>query len=246
MFRNIRGWIDAITHDPLHALLEIAFMVVALLMSLILHEVGHGYVALKCGDPTAKMMGRLTLDPRKHLDPIGAICMFFIGVGWAKPVPINPYNFKNRNRDIILVSVAGICVNLILFLLSGLLLTVTMKVDGTAEFYRYTYEAGGSSLYSFNGQSPVIRYIQLFLWYLLNFNISLAVFNLIPVPPLDGFRLVNQIFFRGELNLSPQTMQIIHFAFLFICLSGVLSTAFGRVLDFCVRHVMLLFLGIFT
>ena len=75
------------------------FMIAALLLSLILHELGHGFVALKCGDPTAKMMGRLSLDPRKHLDPIGAICMFFPGIGWAKPVPINPYNFRRRDRD---------------------------------------------------------------------------------------------------------------------------------------------------
>jgi len=246
MFRNISGWISQLSQDPVNTLIEIVFMIAALLLSLILHEIGHGFVALKCGDPTAKMMGRLTLDPRKHLDPIGAICMFFIGIGWAKPVPVNPYNFRNRSRDTVLVSFAGIGVNLILFLLSGLLLTLTMKAEGLAEVYKSLYEQGFSSLYSYSGQSPVIKYLQLFLWLMLNFNLSLAVFNLIPVPPLDGFRLVNQIIFKGELNLSLQAMQIIHFAFLFICLSGLLSTAFGKVLDFCVRHAMLLFLGIFA
>ena len=121
MFRNIGAWISSLRTDPLGTLVEIVFMIVALLLSLILHELGHGFVALKCGDPTAKMMGRLSLDPRKHLDPIGAICMFFLGIGWAKPVPINPYNFRHRDRDMLLVPFAGIFVNLILFLLSTFL-----------------------------------------------------------------------------------------------------------------------------
>ena len=104
MFRNLGAWWNSLQSDPLGTLIEIVMMIAALLLSLILHEIGHGYVALKCGDPTAKMMGRLTLDPRKHLDPIGAICMFFLGIGWAKPVPINPYNFKKRDRDMVLVA----------------------------------------------------------------------------------------------------------------------------------------------
>ena len=121
MFRNISGWISSFRIDPLGTLLEIAFMIIALLLSLILHEIGHAVVALRCGDPTAKWMGRISLDPRKHLDPIGMICMFFLGIGWARPVPVNPNNFRHRNRDMILVSFAGIFVNLILFLLSTFL-----------------------------------------------------------------------------------------------------------------------------
>ena len=87
------------------------FYVFCILFSLIIHECAHGWVALKCGDPTAKWMGRLTLDPRKHLDPIGTLCMLFMRIGWAKPVPINPRNFRNYRRDYILVSFAGIAVN---------------------------------------------------------------------------------------------------------------------------------------
>ena len=218
MFRNIGTWISSIQRDPLGTILEIVFMIVALLMSLILHEMGHAVVALKCGDPTAKMMGRISLDPRKHLDPIGMICMFFLGIGWARPVPINPYNFRHRDRDMILVSFAGIFVNLILFLISTFL-------------YVLCYKAGGT----------VIRYVQKFLMILLSYNISLAVFNLVPVPPLDGYRLVNQIFFKGRLDLNPQTMQIIHYGFLFVCLSGVLSTAFSRVCSFFMLHTANLF-----
>ena len=223
MFRNIGTWISSFRTDPLGTLLEIVFMIVALLISLILHEIGHGFVALKCGDPTAKWSGRLTLDPRKHLDPIGMICMFFLGIGWARPVPINPYNFKHRSRDMILVSVAGIVVNLLLFLTSTFLYVLSFRASGA-----------------------VIGYVRQFLIILLSYNISLAVFNLVPVPPLDGYRLVNQIFFKGDLDrrMSPQTMQIIHFAFLFICLSGTLSKTFSTVCNFCMVNTANLFVRI--
>lgn len=208
MFRNISVWIQSLRADPAGTLLEILFMIVALLLSLILHEIGHGFAALKCGDPTAKIMGRLSLDPRKHLDPVGMICMFLLGIGWAKPVPINPYNFRKRNRDMILVSFAGIFVNLVLFLISTFLYVLLYRQSGAAAVYA-----------------------RQFLMILLTYNISLAVFNLVPVPPLDGYRLVNQIFFHGDLDrrMSPQTMQMIHFGFLFVCLSGVLSNAFSRI-----------------
>ena len=99
-------------------ILFVVMYIVCILFSLIIHECAHGWVALKCGDPTAKWMGRLTLDPRKHLDPIGTLCMLFMRIGWAKPVPVNPRNFKHYRRDYILVSLAGITVNLLLCLLS--------------------------------------------------------------------------------------------------------------------------------
>lgn len=220
MFRNISMWVSSFRYDPLGTLIEIVFMIIALFLSLILHEIGHGLVALKCGDPTAKMLGRLSLDPRKHLDPIGMICMFFLGIGWAKPVPINPYNFKNKNRDMILVSFAGIFVNIILFLISTFLYVLCYKWNGI-----------------------IVSNLQKFLVILLSYNISLAVFNLVPVPPLDGYRLANQIFFKGDLDrrLTPQMMQMIHFAFLFLCLSGVLSTAFSRVCSFFMQNAAAMF-----
>ena len=221
MFRDIGAWIRSLQSDPLGTLLEMAFVIVALLMSLILHEIAHGYVALKCGDPTAKWMGRLSLDPRKHLDPIGTICMFFLGIGWAKPVPINPNNFKHRDRDIILVSFAGICMNLILFTLSTF-------------FYVLLFRASGS----------FARYLMQFLMYLIVYNISLAVFNLLPVPPLDGYRLVNQIFFKGRLDMNQQTMRYIQFGFLLICLSGLLNNTLSTVCSYCMVHMANFFAGL--
>lgn len=116
MFSRLEAWFDYLTSDPLGFAVYALYLAGTVLLSLILHEVAHGYVALRCGDPTAKWMGRLTLDPRKHLDPIGTACMLLLGFGWAKPVPVNPRNFKNYRRDDFLVSIAGITVNLTLFI----------------------------------------------------------------------------------------------------------------------------------
>ena len=118
MFSGITEWINDLSADPSGTLITLAYIAVCILFSLILHECAHGWVALKCGDPTAKMLGRLTLNPAKHLDPVGTICMVFLRVGWAKPVPINPRNFRKFRRDYILVSLAGIVTNLLLCLAS--------------------------------------------------------------------------------------------------------------------------------
>ena len=194
MIQNLRT-------DPGGTIITLLYVAVCILFSLIIHECAHGYVALKCGDPTAKMMGRLTLDPRKHLDPLGTVCMIFLRVGWAKPVPINPNNFRNYRRDYILVSFAGIAVNTLIFLIATFFAVVARK-NLTAQWIAYVYE---------------------FFVILAQMNLCLAVFNLLPVPPLDGFKLADQLIFKGSLNLSRQAMQYIQIGFLIICISGLLS-----------------------
>ena len=202
MFSNITSIISNFQRDPGGTLLYLAMFTVGILFSLIIHECAHGYVALKCGDPTAKWMGRLTFDPRKHLDPIGTICMLFLRIGWAKPVPINPRNFRNYRRDYILVSLAGICVNLIVFLVSTVIATLVLKHTMLTQ---------------------TVYYIWYFFVMLAQMNLSLAIFNLLPVPPLDGYRFMDQFVFKGSLSMNPQTMQIIHIIFLGICVSGLLN-----------------------
>lgn len=194
-----------------------------ILFSLIIHECAHGWVALKCGDPTAKWMGRLTLNPAKHLDPIGTLCMLFLRIGWAKPVPINPRNFRHYRRDYILVSFAGIAVNTLIFLIATFFAVVERK-NLTAQWIAYVYE---------------------FFVILAQMNLCLAVFNLLPVPPLDGFKLADQLIFKGSLNLSRQAMQYIQIGFLIICISGllngmlstVISTVFNSVYSFFGRLI---------
>ena len=127
MFSGLRSILNGLTSDPGGTIITLLYVAVCILFSLIIHECAHGYVALKCGDPTAKWLGRLTLDPRKHLDPLGTICMVFMRIGWAKPVPINPRNFRHYRRDYILVSIAGIAVNLLICILSLVISAILAK-----------------------------------------------------------------------------------------------------------------------
>ena len=243
MFSSLTNFINNFQADPVGQLITLAYLAVVILFSLILHECAHGYVALKCGDPTAKMMGRLTLDPRKHLDPIGTICMIFLRFGWAKPVPVNPRNFRNYRRDYILVSLAGIITNLLVCLISMLISAFLAKMiwsDATLNYLRTTgqrdlalniYEgnlpyriyAGEFSTVSFFAKNEWPMYVQRLFLMLAQMNLALAVFNLLPVPPLDGYRVMDQFVFKGQLSLTPQTMQYIRIGFLVVLLSGLLS-----------------------
>jgi len=138
MFSRLNSIVSLIQNDPLGGIIYLATFVFALLFSLILHEIAHGYVALWCGDPTAKMYGRLSLDPRKHLDPVGTVFLFALGVGWAKPVPVNPRNFKHSRRDDLFVSLAGIITNLILFVITlGISVFLMKLMVNPSSFIRF-------------------------------------------------------------------------------------------------------------
>lgn len=157
----------------MEGLILLLLFIPVMLISLSLHEVAHGYAAYKCGDGTAKAFGRLTLNPLAHLDPIGAILILVVGFGWAKPVPVNPRNFRKPRRDLFIVSIAGIVVNLLLGLLGVLLLYGSAKLSFLPE----------------NTMSLVMEFFYIFAV----LNIGLAVFNLIPLPPLDGSKVVSTI-----------------------------------------------------
>lgn len=240
MFSGITSMLEELRMDPGGTIITLLYLAICLLFSLIIHECAHGYAALKCGDSTAWWMGRLTLDPRKHLDPLGTICMIFLRVGWAKPVPVNPRNFRHYRRDYIIVSLAGIVTNLIICILSLIVSAILAKFiwgkeivsqmsdkslliniyKGYFPYYIYSGELKALADYA---QIPWLMYVQRLFLMLAQMNLGLAIFNLIPVPPLDGFRFMDQFVFKGRLALSAQTMQTIHVVFLVICMSGALT-----------------------
>ncbi len=241
MLSGFGGIIDSFRRDPGGTAVTMLYTAVCVLLSLILHECAHGYAALKCGDPTAKWMGRLTLDPRKHLDPLGTVCMLFLRIGWAKPVPINPRNFRHYRRDYILVSLAGIAVNLLLCLLSLVVSALLARAIWHPDVLRSLQDkslflnvyTNSPAVFVYGGlfsaftqdalRSPWLLYVQRFFLMFAQMNLGLAVFNFLPVPPLDGYRFLDEFVFYGRLHMDARTMQIIQIVFLVICFSGVLS-----------------------
>lgn len=147
--------------------------VVVVLLAISVHEASHGFVAFKLGDYTAKSMGRISINPFKHLDPIGALCMLSFGFGWAQPVMVNPYNFKKPKRDMALVSLAGP--------VSNFIMAFIMVFLDVALFKLFAYI-----------NLPANFFVDLLFRFLRSFallNIGLGVFNLLPIPPLDGSKI---------------------------------------------------------
>ena len=155
----------------------------AVVIAFSLHEFSHASMAYKLGDSTPKAMGRLTLNPIRHLDPIGLIGLLFFGFGWARPVAVNPLNFRHYRRYMFLVSISGVVTNIILaFLFSG---CYFFYVNNVASF-----DSAGNILFS----NSFLFFVYYFFLYSILFNIALFIFNLIPIYPLDGFNAINCIF----------------------------------------------------
>lgn len=163
------------------------------LLALSVHETAHGYVAYKLGDPTANSLGRLTLNPLKHIDPFGLICMVVFHIGWAKPVPINTRYFKNPKRDMAISAAAGPVSNLLLALLFAVLLRLEILLVDTFLFEDLvsiaTLLAGAPATISAGIKLLSVLAYMLYMGIIL--NTSLAIFNLIPIPPFDGSRIAH-------------------------------------------------------
>lgn len=162
--------------------------IIILIFSVIAHEVSHGYMALKQGDPTARLMGRLTLNPIKHLDPIGSfavpILTYMLGgpmFGWAKPVPYNPYNLRNQRWGEMYVAIAGPITNLLIAVIFGVLIKFAGFAIGTSGVEIMTY--------------------------IVDINIVLAVFNMCPIPPLDGYKVFKSIFAENRNSKLTHFME---------------------------------------
>jgi Zn-dependent protease len=155
-----------------YSLEEIPYVAVALMIAFTVHEFAHAWVAYKFGDPTAQRQGRLTLNPIQHLDPLGTILIFIAGFGWARPVPVNRFMFKNPRLAGVLVSVAGPVSNLLLVLLAFAIWYIFIALGlaaGVPEFF--------------------LDFLNIFI----GLNAMLFVFNLLPFPPLDGYRIIEDL-----------------------------------------------------
>lgn len=195
------------------------YQIPALVIALCFHEFGHGLVAYWCGDPTAKNAGRLTLNPMHHLDLKGSLCLFFLGFGWAKPVPINPYNFKNKRWDDLKVSLAGITINFILYLLFTFL---------QVGIENYTYTVGVVTDLQYN----ILLIIHTFSWISAQLNLSLAIFNLFPIPPLDGYHVVNDLFFKGRWRITQQQAGMGMGLLVLLSYLGVTGDVINTIMDY--------------
>ncbi len=169
-----------------------------ILLALTFHEYAHAYVAHRFGDDTAKLSGRLSLNPLRHLDPLGTIMIFLVHFGWAKPVPVNPYRLKNPKKDMLWISAAGPLSNMVLALASGILLRILIA----------TVETPAQT--SFMGLLIYVVFMS------LQINLALAIFNILPIAPLDGSKI----------------------------LSGLLPDGFGKMFYFLERYGPFILLGL--
>lgn len=198
------------TYTPREKLLMVTAGLFAIVIAIMIHEVAHGFVALKQGDYTAKYAGRLTFNPVVHFDPMGVLMFLVVGIGWARPVPIDPRNFKNRKRGIFFVSIAGIVANFLLAGVCFLLFTVlSMPI---------------LSAYSVGNVFAIFGYY--FLLYSVLINLSLMAFNLLPIFPLDGFKLVENFSKYGNryVRFMYKNGQMIFIGLLAL---GILADNFG-------------------
>ena len=194
------------------------------MLALSLHETAHGYVALKLGDPTAQNYGRLTLNPVKHFDPIGFLCMVLFGFGWAKPVPINARYFKNPKRGMALSAAAGPISNLLLAVIFALLWRIELEIAPEYFTDRFLYN--------------VFYWVQEFLVAGITLNVGFAVFNLIPIPPFDGSRMF-LVLLPQDLYFKVMRYERQLYAILMIALVlGVLDKPLALVSNFFINLIL--------
>jgi len=191
----------------------IIFAIPSIVIASTFHEYAHAWTATKLGDLTSKVNGRLTLNPLKHIDPLGALCMILFKFGWSKPVPINEYNFENRTRDTALVSFAGPISNILLLFAISLLNSI---IKPTGNFYVF------------------------FVTFAM-VNIVLAIFNLLPIPPLDGHKIV-RAFLPQKARYYWENLERFQIPFLIILLIPIFP--FGSIISLLISKVSSLLLSV--
>jgi len=199
--------------DPLGWLMRVLYTLPGIIVAITCHEFAHAFSAYKLGDQTPKIQGRVSLNPLRHLDPFGLLCIIFIGFGWGKPVMVNPLGFRHRRRDEIIVSLAGVTTNLFLAVI----------FCGLCSFFLYS------------GTFSNVLYFAAYI------NIILMVFNLIPVPPLDGFNVLTELL---HIKYTETYYKIYNNGMWILMLLIVFGVA-GAILDNTVPHIFTFLFGLF-
>ena len=285
-------YIRAFLSDPRATLMVILLALPGRMLAMSMHEAAHAYVADRCGDPTARNLGRLTLNPLKHIDILGFLMLYIVGFGWAKPVPINPRNYKGDYRKCDLkVSLAGITMNLILFLGGALVLYGVMGLAlarlpqasetalnlfgtdarafiTTADGVRSVFIDRGDGYYTYWYIHELLTYAPYagefvkMLWgnvpyylfemlsYFVQINIVLAIFNLIPIPPLDGSKVLAMFlpdrWYGRWMQLERYGMIVLMAALWFGLLDGFLMAARNLLLNAMLNGANFAYLGMLS
>lgn len=187
------------------ALINKIYLLPALLISITLHELAHGYTAYLLGDNTAKINKRLTFNPIYHIDLIGFILLLTVGFGWAKPVPISPNNFKNRKKGIFIVSIAGPLINLFFTIILAILIVKGVILN-----------------------KIVLEYLKILLWY----NVVLGIFNLLPIPPLDGSKILYSIIPDKFGALLIRHENYLYLILIFLLLTDTIDNVLNPLIEF--------------
>ncbi len=200
-------------------LIYLLSLLLAMCIAVSFHEWAHAFVAYKLGDPTAKNMGRMSLDPMRHMDWVGLLFFVFFRIGWAKPVIVNSRNLKHFRRDDILISMAGVVTNLLIaFIVFGVLFYLNIFVP---DFNYYIWTA---------------------LYMIFIYNISFAVFNILPIPPLDGFHVVTSLFIRKNYKVVQFLQKYGFIILIALLLTGIL----GRLLTLVVGALQSVFTAFYA
>lgn len=215
-FLAYRSLTNGAFDDPIEWFTDKLMLLPAVLIGFSLHEYAHAYTAFKLGDPTPKFQGRVTINPLAHIDWLGFAALMFCGFGWGVPVQINPANFRNRRKAELIVSLSGVTMNLIIAVVFAIIAKILLMTLG----YEFLSGSVGNILW-------------MMIMYIIQINLVLMIFNLIPCPPLDGFSVISEIFNIKHTELYWTLVRYSDFIFIGLIVFGIT----GMIISPCVSFL---------